>query len=660
MSDTSAFVCLSGSHYQSCSHLSGCCSNAACSHSGTACPSERNNQTQAFFHMRDDDHDDDDSTTTTQQSTRTRITTTTVEEIATSTKAETLTSSPPKSETTEKTTTTTKRTSTKISETEQNTPSSTKAPPPTPSAVTPPAIPGVTETNSPSPTTLPNEETTMSLILPPGATPSGNNTAAPTSPSIGSGAAAKDGSVTAIAAGVGGAVGALIMLAILIYFIRKRRHTKRMSSTRGSSPLHFDDKTGTAEGGPDARTSLRVPLQPGPVEFLSHHHTSVASSSTNGRSHRTAPNTDARTVPPQYFRAGSLGNRAHPYAASHQPAPAQEPSMPLVSPLTPTVYARDGLPIVGAAPGLPYEHPDRAQSPAINVTTASHVRAQRQSSGRPCHHEHDDAWPTPSPVAVGPAAINPHEDPADYISPLSPDFVVPQAPMRPQFPGQAARGSAPFVPYRPGASRSSSANSSHHTHNTGYGYYTGHNQARTPPPGAMLSQDRMVSGLARSMTPRAETQGGAECVTQYLHQSAIPVQGRPRLMHINSSGGASGPDRVPTPANSVELPGSEIGVAVGQDAGRMTPTLAYREGKQGDLSCNPEVEAKNAHVLQIHRAANDAYRSFSTAGHQQQHNHHPPQPAPSPHQGLSGPRADMNASDTDRLNDQFVTSWQKL
>ncbi|KXJ88255.1 hypothetical protein Micbo1qcDRAFT_166911 [Microdochium bolleyi] len=670
MPDTSSLVYPAGSHHQSCTHFTGCRSEDVCGRNGKAGLDESKNQVLTAVQPRDHDHDDDESTTM-PQSTKTRTATTTKDEDDSSTTGGVFVISPPMSESTEKATTTTKKTSptpsTKTSKSEQETSVSTREPSATSLSVPTTTVPDVTQTVFSSPTSTPDAGTTMPPVLPPGpATPTGGNLTSPATPSAGADSGAKDSSVTAIAAGVGGAVGALIILAIVFYLIRKRRHAKRMSSVRGSSPLNFDEKIGTAEGGPGIRASLRDPLPTGPIEFLPQNQTSMGSASANNRSYHPTPPADTQAEASQYFRAGSLVNRNYPHAGSSQPVTTLEPAVPLVSPMTPIGgYGRDGVPMMSTEAVVPHEHLGRTQNPAQYAIAAAHGQPQRPSRGDNCHHEHEGTWTDPNAIASGQATRRTYDDPANYVSPMSPDFTVPPAPTRAQFPSQQnpqfssqpTRKPAPYMTYMNGASRSSSANSSHNTHNTGYGYYQGPQQTHTPPPGALRAQDRVPSGPSRSISPRAEAQEGFDFAPQrHRKQPEVPVQGRPRLVHINSGTGVSNPDRVPTPANSAELQGSEVGVAIGANAEPGRPMSVPREHSKGRVPSATGSQAGHAYALQVHQVDEDVYRPFAGADHQQ----HPAQLTPGPHQTPAGFRGDMNATETDRQHDQFVTSWQKL
>ncbi|KAH7031609.1 uncharacterized protein B0I36DRAFT_410101 [Microdochium trichocladiopsis] len=629
--NTLSFACATDSLGQSCLRSRDSCSPDSYAVSTGMCSDTAEAPDLSLIRMEDDEDE-----TTTSPSTKTKTTTTTNDGDAGSTTTK-VASTTAKTETTEKTTTTKKPSSTATITTSEpdgtptaTTSSSRPGPPTLTATVVPPTITptgGGTSAISPS---------SLGTLM-----PTGGNTTSTAAPLPGTNQEARGTDVTAIAAGVGGAIGVLLILATLGYLIRKRRHSKRMSSTRGSSPPPFDDKTGTAEGGMTAHSSLRV--EPGPVELLPAHANSVNVAPAHSHSYRTIPSTLQSAAPPA-FRAGSLNNRGHAHLAQSHTVAVHEPTAPLVSPLTPVDYGSDHTSMV-AEQTMAHIPPRHTESPAQYGVASAYSAHQRPARGVPCGEQHDIPWPDNS------ARYASRYELPGVVSPLSPEFGVSQpAAFQPQYSQQAAHGPSPYVAYRPGASRSSSANSSYFPRTAGHVQNRTH--TTTPPPSSMLSQklsqDRILPGQARSATPttadpRYSSRQGQPQVPQ------MSLQTRPRLVHIGSSSSLRNVGRAASPASGVELPLREmsaigmayagIGQAVSSDEGNVHGSKFRSQEIQQQQFATGSNESSQPSVGYLQHQ-----RALPTGGHG----------------NPASLRADMNATDAERRDDHFVNSWQKL
>lgn len=313
--------------------------------------------------------------------------------------------------------------------------------------------------------------------------------------------------------------------------------------------------------------------------------------------------------------------------------------------MTPMDYGSHGMPPAAPDYGHAYDQPRRTQSPAQYQLANANTSQQHQARGVPTHDQRAPSWPDSS------ARHHQHSSNmmADVVSPISPDFLATRHPSPPQRPQQAARAPSSYASYRPAASRSSSANSSSYAH--AGGHYQGHTHNQAPPPVPhILPQDRMPTGPSRSATPTGlDPRHAAYQREQVPQMPQVPLQGRPRLINIGSSNNIHDLHRATSSASGVELAGNEaasatapstiIGQAVSSHSGSGTP----RDRRSPDYQIVDNSE---------HRRPGNGYEPIGTPADQS----HWPQ------HGGNGLhlRGDMNATDTERRDDQFVTSWQKL
>lgn len=241
-------VCLGGGTDQPCLGSDRCCSPGPDAREDSPSPDPPHEQTSTRVEPHDNGHGDGDGgeETTESPTTKTKTTTTTAKDDGDEITTTKDVASTTKHETTEKPTTTKKPSSTAprpTSEAEETTTETktTTRPNTGPTEIMTVAPPVSQATDSPT-SVMPTSS--IGTLM-----PTAGNTTSSAAPAPAPGQEDKGVDVTAVAAGVGGAIALMLVLVILGYLIRKRRHSKRMSSTRAESPLPFDDKTGTAEGG---------------------------------------------------------------------------------------------------------------------------------------------------------------------------------------------------------------------------------------------------------------------------------------------------------------------------------------------------------------------------------------------------------------------------